>query len=241
MKKLFVYKTINLKNNKIYIGKHETVNENDNYLGSGLLLKRSIEKHGIENFKREIIEYCETTEQLNELEKYWIKLLDSTNKKIGYNIMPGGDGGDNFTNHPNKDLLRIRYSLAQKGKKISELCKQKISEANKGEKNGMYGVKHSPEIREKISEAGRNRKHSEESKKKMSDSKKGITFSEDHRKNLSQNHKGMKGMKHSEESLERMRNVKRGCVLNKPYECENCKRKISTLHNLNIHMKVCKK
>jgi hypothetical protein len=51
--KHYIYKTTNLITKEYYIGKHSSQNiENDNYLGSGLLLTRSIKKHGRENFKR---------------------------------------------------------------------------------------------------------------------------------------------------------------------------------------------
>jgi len=52
----FIYKTTNLINNKIYVGKHKT-SANDGYLGSGLILGYAVDKYGKENFKREILEY----------------------------------------------------------------------------------------------------------------------------------------------------------------------------------------
>jgi hypothetical protein len=211
----------------------------DNYLGSGLLLKKAIEKYGIENFKREILEFCENIVHLNEREKFWIAELNSLDKSIGYNIMKGGDGGDNYTNHPNKEQLSINFSKAQKGKIISDRCRELISAANKGEKNGMFGKKHSKEIREKISLAGLNRLVSDETKKLMSDSKKGIKFTEEHKLNLSKNHKGMKGMKHSEESLQLMRDKKRGSILKKNCACSICGREITGAWNLQKHENAC--
>jgi hypothetical protein len=46
---MIVYKTINLIDGKIYIG--QDLNNNPDYLGSGIYLKRAIKKHGRNNFK----------------------------------------------------------------------------------------------------------------------------------------------------------------------------------------------
>jgi len=68
---MYIYKTTNLINGKIYIGKSEK-HFNPNYYGSGILLKKSVKKYGIENFSVELIEKCDSIEELNYREKYWI-------------------------------------------------------------------------------------------------------------------------------------------------------------------------
>lgn len=88
----FVYKTINLINNKIYVGQAYSRKYKTNYLGSGKYIKRAIKKYGRDNFKRELIEWCDCQTQLNEREIYWIAKLDSRNQKVGYNITIGGEG-----------------------------------------------------------------------------------------------------------------------------------------------------
>jgi group I intron endonuclease len=111
---------INKINNKIYIGKRQNSNpENDEYMGSGLLIKRAYNKYGIDNFIKEILECCNTLEDLNLKEKYWINYYKSTDKKIGYNIGLGGDGGDNYTNNPNK--IQISKKLSNRRKQYLEL------------------------------------------------------------------------------------------------------------------------
>ena len=67
----YIYKTTNLINNKMYIGKHRsTVFEPDKYIGSGPILIKAIKKYGKENFKCELIEWCETKQQLDEREQH---------------------------------------------------------------------------------------------------------------------------------------------------------------------------
>jgi hypothetical protein len=63
---MIIYKTTNLLNNKIYIGQDKF--NNPKYLGSGKLLNISIKKHGIQNFKKEILEECNSKKELNERE-----------------------------------------------------------------------------------------------------------------------------------------------------------------------------
>jgi hypothetical protein len=40
-----IYKITNKINGKHYVGKHQTMNLSDDYMGSGKLIKRAIEKH----------------------------------------------------------------------------------------------------------------------------------------------------------------------------------------------------
>lgn len=89
---MVIYKTINIINGRFYVGQDSK--NNPNYLGSGLVLNKAIKKYGIENFKKEIIEYCSSKEELNNREKFWIFELSATT--LGYNIANGGTGGDIF-------------------------------------------------------------------------------------------------------------------------------------------------
>ena len=87
----YIYKTTNLRNNKIYIGQHKGQTFDPYYYGSGTWFKRALKKEGKENFKCEILEVCDTAEMLNEREIYWIEFYQSRNSEIGYNLAKGGE------------------------------------------------------------------------------------------------------------------------------------------------------
>lgn len=121
---MYIYKTTNLKNGKIYVGQSiKNPEDSINYIGSGKLLLKAISKYKFKNFKKEILEICETKEELNKKEKFWIKELKSLYLENGYNISKGGIFGDIISNNPNK-------------KKIAK----KISKSNFGENNPMFGI-----------------------------------------------------------------------------------------------------
>lgn len=59
-----LYKTTNLINGKTYIGIHKTNNLEDGYLGSGFSLIKAVKKYGKNNFKREVLEFCNSYDEL---------------------------------------------------------------------------------------------------------------------------------------------------------------------------------
>lgn len=162
----YIYKTTNLVNKKIYIGLHRVNNDkiDPKYFGSGLHLKRAIEKYGLENFICEVLEWCATEEALSVQEKYWITHFNALDKEIGYNIQDGGVGGfghidstgennamygvhrygeenPNYGTHWNlQSKQQMRDTIAQNG-------------GHHGEKNPMFGKHHTDEAKNKMKQA----------------------------------------------------------------------------------------
>jgi len=89
---MYIYKITNNINGRWYIGKHNGTDPT--YMGSGKLLKQAYKKYGKENFKKEILETCDTEEQLNFCEARWIALTGAITDPNSYNLVDGGTGGD---------------------------------------------------------------------------------------------------------------------------------------------------
>lgn len=96
-KRYLVYQTTNLVNGKIYIGKHVTSNIEDNYFGSGNLIRAAIKKYGLENFEFKILFELQNEEEMNLLEKSVVTEAFCARKDT-YNINVGGDGGWSYIN-----------------------------------------------------------------------------------------------------------------------------------------------
>ena len=133
-----IYCIENLVNHKKYIGQsmnvktrwrshkselRRNIHEND-------YLQKAWNKYGEDNFQFYILEEC-NIDIMNDRERYYIKLYDTTNRDCGYNIESGGN-----TN-----------------KILADSTKRKISENHadmSGENNPMHGVKMSEESINKI-------------------------------------------------------------------------------------------
>ena len=154
----YVYITTNLINGKKYIGKRSLPEFDTKYLGSGKLLKRAIKKYGRENFKCEVIKWCETEEDLNNSERYYIKQYNAQKNNMFYNISEGGDWGNvtrgmtteeyeewkrkiNPRGRHHSEETKKKISEARTGIKYSEKTIQKMRENNLGKNNPMYGTK----------------------------------------------------------------------------------------------------
>lgn len=94
-----IYKVTNILTGKSYIGKSSCPKTRfKSHLYEARAHKhthyfhRSIRKYGPENFKLEIIDSCMEEEKSYQLEKYWIKKLNTLSPK-GFNSNTGGRGG----------------------------------------------------------------------------------------------------------------------------------------------------
>ena len=126
---MIIYKTTNLITGKIYIGKDK--HNNPKYLGSGKYLNSSIDKYGRDNFKKVILEYCNSESHLCEREKFWIAYYNSTCRTIGYNLTPGGEGGDTFSLRTINEQQRTRRLISKASSYWNNINRIKHSENTK--------------------------------------------------------------------------------------------------------------
>lgn len=158
-----IYKATNKINDNIYIGQTTqklSYRVNNHKLKSQHFSNRyfynSLNKYGFHNFEWEEIDCAEfDKEELDYLEKYWIKFYNSNNKKYGYNLTDGGFSGN-------------------KGYKHSEKAKKKMSASKKGHTPWNKGLtKNTNKSMQNISEKHKGKTYTKETRKKMSESKKG--------------------------------------------------------------------
>ena len=90
----YIYMTTNKINGKRYIGQHTADKfEPEKYIGSGNILLKAIQKYGKESFTCELIEECNSLQELNDREKYWIAYYNASHDPMFYNLTQGGIGG----------------------------------------------------------------------------------------------------------------------------------------------------
>ena len=128
---MVVYKITNLLNGKLYVGQTRQPIEKRflQHFYADSPLGDAMRECGIENFTIEVIEHCDTQEQLDAREKFWIRVLNCTVPN-GYNRTPGGERGHgksrkNSVDVPTKmsiaeALVRFRAEMQLSQKDILE-------------------------------------------------------------------------------------------------------------------------
>lgn len=184
-----IYKIVNLKNNKVYIGSAKDFDGRKDRHFTDLIRNKHRNKHlqrSFNLFKESSFEFV-ILEQLGEYDKEiyflnedkWMSFYNSRNPEFGYNIAAASGGGHLGYPHSDETKLKISNSLLEnhptRGKPLSEEHKAKISESNLGkiiseeskEKNRQWqlannprkGVPCSEEHKAKISAANSGENH----------------------------------------------------------------------------------
>lgn len=130
---MIIYKITNIKNGKIYIGQtsrslksrwrgHCSSAEHNR---SNNLFHNAISKYGKESFIVEIIDFANSQEELDLLEKTHIDKHESLFPN-GYNLKTGGKSNNKYS-----DISKSKMSAAKIGKLHSDTTKKKMSESHK--------------------------------------------------------------------------------------------------------------
>ena len=121
-----VYKITNIINNKCYVGSSQNIlrrwSEHKRELFKNkhhsIVLQRSYNKHKLNNFIFEVLEYC-TTDMLLIKEQYYIDIL-----KPKYNMLKFAGSA---LGHIVTEKTKLKMSLKKKGVKCTDLHRQNIA------------------------------------------------------------------------------------------------------------------
>lgn len=178
---MIIYKAINLVNNKVYIGQGKTLLSRKSSRKSGALtgnknsyFDNAIRKYGWDAFIFEEMDFCETQEETDYMETYWIKWFHARDKRFGYNLAEGGRVNRGYKKTKEQILkhsktLKAKYANGEilqwtKGINRPKETRDKISKANIGKHNSPdtefkkgqiplnLGIPHSEETKIKISQ-----------------------------------------------------------------------------------------
>jgi len=156
-----VYQITNVLNGKTYIGCHKTIDKDDGYMGSGTILRRAIKKHGVENFRKEILFEASSSEEMFTKEKELVVLGPQS-----YNLKRGGEGGWDYNNNKRtKEEQRILSSIA--GRVGGKVSGAKAGPKSQLEKFGIFDSKYDRLRSEWAGNAFRGKHHTDEAKAKI--------------------------------------------------------------------------
>jgi group I intron endonuclease len=163
-----IYGILNLINGKIYIGSAVNVYHRLHTHKSKLKYGNHGNKHlqsawreyGELAFEFIVLEYVLWKSDLIDREQIWIDLTDCHNPECGYNFRKAAHSNLGLKKPPVSDETRLKLSIANTGRKLTEERKKKISEFHTGRKHteeqkanavkGREGYRHSDDTAAKI-------------------------------------------------------------------------------------------
>jgi group I intron endonuclease len=171
---MHIYAITNTVNDKIYVGQHAgdslpaylAYNIRAALAGRGnkLFLYRAIRKYGPEAFVIKSLAQPLDKEQMDRLEIFFIRVLETQNDTIGYNITAGG-GGRLGVKRPHTQEEKNRIGDAIRGRVVT--WGNKISAAQKGR---TFTPEHVAALR--AGQKGKKKRRSPEHSRKISENKK---------------------------------------------------------------------
>jgi group I intron endonuclease len=153
-----IYCATNNHNDKVYIGKTDRSLEERRKdheqaalkpVGYKYVFQYALKKHGLNNFSWKVLAYADDPNQLNELERYYIALAQSLDRRYGYNRAAGGTGGRMAPEVCKATGLKLRGRQSplrgQPGHSQTKETRIKISinSASRGQPGTMLGKHHS--------------------------------------------------------------------------------------------------
>jgi group I intron endonuclease len=140
-----VYKIVNTKNGKIYIGSSKNILERWECQHKPQLrankhinpyLQNAWNKYGESSFDIFIIEPCDADVCLSK-EQYYLDLFNACDHSVGYNVSKVAGGGDKISYHPNLEEIRQkqRENTKKRWKEKTEKEKEEYREKYKGKNN----------------------------------------------------------------------------------------------------------
>lgn len=200
-----IYRILNLKNNKFYIGSAKNLNSRASNHRANLrsgshenpYLQHAWNKYGEKFFKFDVVEFC-LAEECLEHEQHWLDSTECWNDKVGYNIARQAGNIMGGRNHSEESKAKMK--ALRNEKEYAERHKAKVKECHwihtpdaadiiKRSAAGHRGKKHTEEHKEKIGASHwKNRPDAEEIRAKVaaatSAAKKGKPLSEEAKANM---------------------------------------------------------